>query len=349
MNITQEHLTLLQNDFFNANINSSIYYDNSSATAITFFDNPLTANEMDYFNNTINSLNKIITQNISLLSDEDFQYAIYYQKKSWEDLCDIYNFYDNKQIHLLEKSFRSEIVFENISLEQIIYLMTYCYFDKIGEDSHFSFEAKNGNVYFSHKTINNFSPRVRDKLSLFLSLFFDEKNNIFNGINSNNKKIIEPRNYLTLLDCHSYKKGKIQKYSYLMSQKNSLSTSDITWAEISQIKNKDIIANFYNKLAQFLFEDVVTYAETIEKFKNVVVPAYHKELKSSIKIVNHIENKEKDLLNLIPEKLNIRYNVSDYKFRAFFSDIKRTTDLYQAIHENTNKTYNIKTKIKGKI
>lgn len=84
MNITQEHLTLLQNDFFNANINSSIYYDNSSATAITFFDNPLTANEMDYFNNSINSLNKFIqtnNQSINLSKGLDSFRELFNQKE----------------------------------------------------------------------------------------------------------------------------------------------------------------------------------------------------------------------------------------------------------------------------
>lgn len=334
MNFTNRFLLSLPESFHSINVKPS-FDDNSAATSITFFDKPLSNIEMDYFNNTVVALQKIIRENIGLLSDDELQYSIYYKIKSLDDLHNFFDFSNNSQIKSLEHSFNSELKFNHISSEQILYLMSYIYFDKIGEDANLSIEAKNGNVYFSHKTVNNFTPRVRDRLSLFLSLFFNSEQNILNGISSDNQRVIEPRKYLTLLDCLSYQKSKINQYSYLMSNNNSLSINNTTWATLSQSKYQDILVKFYDHLSEFLFEKVNSHAETLEHLKNKVAPICYDMVSSFLQ--ENTDNADydifdKNLLKSLPQNIVMRYNFSEIKFREFFSNINRTKELYQNIH-----------------
>lgn len=344
MQFNSNYFDLLPESFQNNKTNISIC-DNSASHSLTLFDTPLTDVEMDYFNNTLKSFNHLYTKYKFIFTNEDLQYYIYYKIKNIHEMLEIIDFVHNTSANNFIQDFHTEFNFNHISNEQILYLFSYCFFDTYGDDSHFSMEARDGMVYFSHKTINNFSPRVRDRLSMFFSLFFDEKYNIFNGIDNTNEKVISPRNYCTLLDCYNYQKGKENKFCYLMSQKRSVSTNDMSWHLLSQMHSKEFIQEFYNMVLQYSLKDFLNYEDEKKDFTQSLISSCFELSKAPISL--NASQYEKVVLKNLFNNISLRYNFSDIKFKNFFSDINRVKELYKTLqnHPQNNEVR----KAKGKI
>lgn len=332
-------------------------YDSAFAKSVVFFDKPLTEKEMEYFNKSMAKILRLFKSYKSFLNDSDLQYEAYYKIDELSDLADFIGIENNDIAHHCINDFRNSFNFSSISDEQVVFLMLSIFFDQLGDKKKLEIEARDGKVFFEHSTMVEFAPRVRDRLSFLVSLFFDKNFNIFNGMSDANQKEIEAREYIILLDCNTVKNNIENIYAYLISNKRSVSFGNISWKDISKLNNIDncnVLNGYLENITEFLFEDLTSEEEKSNFRKRT---RFLEKNENKIKVLELQDILEKDnekkSLNLVSLSKNssLRYNFAELRFKKFFSNIKREKDLIELL-QNMDKENDVNKKIqikRGKI
>lgn len=343
MEFTRDVFDILkEKEFFNFDSNLE-----SVSKAITVFNKPLTDIEMDYFNNSIKSFKNLFSKYQFHLANQDFQKFIFYHLKDEASLHDISSYF--QPINELFNDFQHEFSFNNMNAEKALFLVSYCFFEEYKynklRDSFLNIEAKNGHIYFTHATDISFAPRIRDRYSFLISLFFDKNRNIFNGISIDNKGVIEPREYLTLLQCKRNENNAIEKYSYICGNFRSISYNDILWNDTLG-KSTELLTKHLSLTSDFLFteynQDVVKLKQDFENLKHALIK------NRSDSLFDNLSNIEFKDFQKFTSGSTLRYEFSYGKFNLFFSDIKRSHNLFEEMHK-VDKSETIKISRKGKI